>query len=282
MTPGYAKPRSELPWLPYESLDRVIINSHNFTPAFNPSVNGKSPSEVYCPSKDTAGNGTTTLTGLVAGNSGTLTNFALSGSTSNWVADTSAGGIRALDFDGSNDYVTIPHNSVLNPGTSAFSISCWIKPPNANQYGPILQKRNSDGGIGQLYALAIATSGYDATVGKKVSFSLLWNSTSVVRSSHTTANVADGNWHHVVAVWTGSAIKIYIDGVDQSLTSEASTGTISTGMSPSGALRIGTNVPGSFNYAGRQDDIRLFMSHALDASDVAALYASGAGRGVSA
>jgi len=33
VTPGYAKPRSELPWLPYESLDRVrIINSHNFTP----------------------------------------------------------------------------------------------------------------------------------------------------------------------------------------------------------------------------------------------------------
>jgi hypothetical protein len=33
MTPGFGKPRSQLPWLPYEEQDRVIINSHNFTPA---------------------------------------------------------------------------------------------------------------------------------------------------------------------------------------------------------------------------------------------------------
>jgi len=32
MTPGFAKPRSELPWLPYGEVDRVIINQHNFTP----------------------------------------------------------------------------------------------------------------------------------------------------------------------------------------------------------------------------------------------------------
>jgi hypothetical protein len=31
MTPGYAKPRSELPWLPYRTQDKVfVINSHNF------------------------------------------------------------------------------------------------------------------------------------------------------------------------------------------------------------------------------------------------------------
>jgi hypothetical protein len=33
VTPGFAQPRSKLPWLPYESLDRVIINAHNFTSA---------------------------------------------------------------------------------------------------------------------------------------------------------------------------------------------------------------------------------------------------------
>jgi len=37
MTPGFAQPRSKLPWLPYESLDRVIINSHNFTQSFDPA-----------------------------------------------------------------------------------------------------------------------------------------------------------------------------------------------------------------------------------------------------
>lgn len=36
MTPGFAKPRSELPWLPYGKCNQVIINQHNFggwTPA---------------------------------------------------------------------------------------------------------------------------------------------------------------------------------------------------------------------------------------------------------
>jgi hypothetical protein len=33
VTPGFARPRSELPWLPYKEQDQVIINSHNFTPA---------------------------------------------------------------------------------------------------------------------------------------------------------------------------------------------------------------------------------------------------------
>ena len=33
MIPGFAQPRSELPWLYYPERDRVIINSHNFTPA---------------------------------------------------------------------------------------------------------------------------------------------------------------------------------------------------------------------------------------------------------
>ena len=279
MTPGFAKPRSKMPWLPYWEQDRVIINAHNFTTAFNPAVNGKMPTEVYCPSRDTAGNGTTTLTGLVAGNNGTLTNMD---PATDWVSDTNAGGVRALDFDGTNDYVTVPHNSVLNPGTSAFSISAWVQPDNINQFGVMAQKRNSDGGIGQVYSLAVAANGIDATAGKKIALTLLWNSISVGRSFRTTDDVADGNWHHIVAVWTGSAIKIYVDNVDMLLTSELSSGTIATGLSPSGPLRLGTNVvSGGAFFNGRQDDLRLFFSHALDASDVSALYASGAGRGIS-
>jgi hypothetical protein len=38
MTPGNAKPRSELPWLPYRETDKVfVINSHNFGGAWTPA-----------------------------------------------------------------------------------------------------------------------------------------------------------------------------------------------------------------------------------------------------
>jgi hypothetical protein len=36
MTPGFAKTRAELPWLPYGKVDRVVINAHNFPPPVSP------------------------------------------------------------------------------------------------------------------------------------------------------------------------------------------------------------------------------------------------------
>ncbi len=280
MTPGFAKPRSKMPWLPYGEQDRVIINAHNFTPAFNPAVNGKTPVAAWVESRDPETTSSTVITDLVGSNDGTMTNMD---PATDRVSDTGAGGVRALDFDGSNDYVTVPHNSVLNPGLSAFSISCWIKPPNSNQFGPIIQKRNSDGGIGQVYALAVAGDAFNQLVGKKVSMTLLWSGVSIVRSFRTADDVADGNWHHVVGIWTGSAIQIWVDGVNKSLVSEFSAGTPSTAMSPSGAFRLGVNTTSSGSYyTGRQDDVRLFHGYELDSTDIAALYASGAGRGVQA
>jgi hypothetical protein len=86
-------------------------------------VNGKVPVSAWIPSKDDSGNGTTTLNDLVGSNNGTLTNFALTGSTSNWVADTNAGGIRAIDCDITNDFVAVTVASY-----SDFMLSLWINP----------------------------------------------------------------------------------------------------------------------------------------------------------
>jgi len=57
------------------------------------------------------------------GNHGTLTNFALSGATSNWVGSPMGGGLK---FDGTNDYVVIPQN-ITPVGDSSRSISIWFK-----------------------------------------------------------------------------------------------------------------------------------------------------------
>ena len=126
MTPGFAKSRKELFWLPYPEPDKVIINAHNFTPAiWSPAVNGKTPVSAWVPSRDTAGNSTTTLTDLSSGeNNGTLTNMAVP--ANNWVADTDAGGVRALEFDGSNDYVALGSGAALSI-TGEMAISCWYK-----------------------------------------------------------------------------------------------------------------------------------------------------------
>ena len=86
------------------------------------AVNGKEQIAAWIPSLDTAGNGTTTLTDLVGSNDGTLTNM----DAADWVADTDAGGVRALDFDGTNDRVIGAlgaHQTALN--SNVFSVSIW-------------------------------------------------------------------------------------------------------------------------------------------------------------
>jgi hypothetical protein len=99
MIPGFAKSRQELPWLPYPESDKVfVINAHNFPSAgFSPAVNGKMPIVAWIPSRDDAGNGTTTLNDL--GNNSVDGSF-VGLPTSAWVANTDAGGVRALDFTG--------------------------------------------------------------------------------------------------------------------------------------------------------------------------------------
>lgn len=87
------------------------------------------------------------------------------------------------------------------------------------------------------------------------------------------SSLADGNWHHVVAVReTQTTARLYIDGVSVDTDSNGSMGTILTeagGTSPMiGAFNSGG--AGSF-FNGRIDDVRLY-NRALTAGEIEALY----------
>jgi hypothetical protein len=273
MTPGFGKPRSELPWLPYESLDRVIINSHNFTPAFNPAVNGKMPTHVWCPSRDTAGNGTATLTDLVGSNNGTLT---LMDPATDWVVDTDAGGVRALDFDGSNDRVAFGAGALVST-LVAFSVSAWVKTVNltTNQYPKVITLQSAQGSTPFEITLSAQFGYAGVSVGADgSSWGRFRNNVSWVNSA----------WQHVVITYSGasattaSAFRIYVNNsvvTPIAALSFSALGNTSNLGSPSSG--------GSSNRLfGRLDDVRLWSGVALDGTDVADLYASGVGRGVSA
>ena len=67
------------------------------------------------------------------GNTGTLTN----GPTYN----NANGG--SIVFDGTNDFINIPHNSSLT-STSALTINCWVKSQSLSAYNAIIGKGTSD------------------------------------------------------------------------------------------------------------------------------------------
>lgn len=262
MTPGFAQPRSKLPWLPYESLDRVIINAHNFTPAaFDPSVNGKTPDSAWIASRDTVGNGTSTLYDLTGTNNGTLTNMTTP--ASNWVADTGAGGVRAIEFDGSNDYVALANPSL---GTGNFTISAWFKTSGGGRQAIINSYTSGDVGVI-----------FDVLAGGKVRFACVQVSGGRLILADSVASYNDGNWHFAMAVRDGLASgKLYVDGSVVSVTGigDANVNTAS--------MRIGAVVSGYSGFmAGRIDDVRLWKQ-ALNASDESYLRNSGSGRGRSA
>lgn len=268
MTPGFAKSRKELFWLPYPEPDKVLINAHNFASAtFDPSVNGKTPISAWVPSRDTAGNGTTTLTDLsTGGNNGTLTNMATP--ASNWVADTGAGGVRALEFDGTNDYVALGSSAALSI-VGQLSISCWYKSAGSyTQDQVLIGNCDSSGGF----------SNYILSVGYSFDRPEFWQNAAGPFATSSTG-ISDTNWHHIVAVRSGSSgawnIKIYLDGT---LVANANTSTNPTGGTrPTTLGRFGTF--NGYHLRGRGDDWRIW-NQPLDATDVSALYASGAGRGI--
>jgi len=245
VTPGYAKPRSKLPWLPYESQDRVIINSHNFTPAGPIGMGG----EIvwWCPSLDDSGNGTTTLNDLIGTVDGTLTNFALTGSTSNWVADTSNGGVTAIASDGTNDIITCGSIASL---TGDCFWSAWMYPTALRADASILTTRNI------------------LTGGARNGISLYWrdNSTNnmtaqvTIAGTRYTASLATtlslNTWYFVWGQRNGTTgvITVGVDGVGTA-TAAGSTATIPHEVGPTMCSWRDYSA-GAFS--GRIDDIRIF------------------------
>jgi hypothetical protein len=228
------------------------------------AVNGKEPVACWIPSLDTAGNGTTTLTDFSGSNHVTLYNFAMSGSSSNWVADTDAGGVRAVDFDGTNDYGVSAFTPIA--GLPSWAYSFWVKTDTTA-------------------AVQCAVSQYTSGTSGRWSVLLNYNLVSgfvdqgVVATGETGSGVYLGGsglvvnvWHHIVVTSTGSTLLIYCNG--SLLASTAYTRTIQSTNLTIG--RIGNL--STFYLNGRLDDIRAFGVSA-DLSDVSYLYNAGAGRG---
>jgi hypothetical protein len=158
------------------------------------AVNSKEPAAVWCPSRDDSGNGTTTLNEEIAGSDGTLNNFALSGSTSNWVADTSNGGVRCIASDGSNDYI---QSAFLPDGTLQMSVSLWCKYSAASQFAGLFYWRE---GVYPFRFFAVGViADTAANPGAKL-FAWDNNSDTSSRPTLSSANYNDSAWHHLVAV----------------------------------------------------------------------------------
>ncbi|MGA1875297.1 MAG: LamG-like jellyroll fold domain-containing protein, partial [bacterium] len=164
---------------------------------------------------------------------------------------------NALQLDGADDSVTIPHSPSLNFGTGAFTLEAWIRNTNTpgSPWKRIMTKRGS------------ATSWYSLTLQEnKLTLELATSSPSSYLAVKLGPEIqGDGLWHHVAATRDESGnIFLYVDGV------RYSGGSFSGNLDNSAMLEIGRFGAEAYNgetFRGAIDEVRIWNT-ALSEEDL--------------
>ena len=168
-------------------------------------------------------------------------------------------GTKALQFDGSGDYVEIASKRILNPGSNNFTVEIWFKLNSTGSlYNSILYNKEN------LYE-ASAGGGYFTYAWQPH-----WN-----WDGGNSFSVSMGQWYHAVVVYDQTNQYVYKNG--KLVYSRAQTGDMATNTN---ALRIGARgAPGGASsfFPGVIDNIRMY-DHALSASQIQQHYAQGAAK----
>ena len=110
-------------------------------------------------------------------------------------------GNNALDFDGSNDYVEVDHDSVYN--VSEVSISAWINlDDNDTDTRSIFSNYQQTGS---------EKNGYDILITNESKFTFRFGYESGSGYCESDAGISENIWTLVTATYDGSSIKIYIN-----------------------------------------------------------------------
>jgi len=163
---------------------------------------------------------------------------------------------NVLNFDIVDDNVSVSNNSANQfSGSTAFSVEAWVN-----------NRSTGEGAVGRIL---------DKGSGSSVGYHLFNDVTSwrfrVYTSSGTFSSNTSGHfintWQHIVGVWTGSQIILYVNGVATSPNGTTGTATNDTGHS----LFFGNNSATSNTFDGFIRRVRLFRNVGLSAANVATL-----------
>ncbi|MEQ9064139.1 MAG: LamG-like jellyroll fold domain-containing protein [Vicingaceae bacterium] len=125
---------------------------------------------------------------------------------SNSVAGQILGSWNCLDFDGSTDYVNIPHNNAQNPGSS-FTVEAWIKADSyaTNVWENTIVSKDTWSSVSEGWVIRCGAGG-------KLSFNLALNNNGNWYEIQTSALMSTNIWYHVAGTFDGSSMKVFLNG----------------------------------------------------------------------
>lgn len=158
-------------------------------------------------------------------------------------------GENSYSFDGTDDYVQIPDYSLFS--VSEVTISVWVKRDGSKSQEYIFDGRGheywikeDDGTEKPRFGLRIGGSSYAVIAG----------------------TLPDNEWTHIVGVYNGQQVKLYIEGDEAN--SESVSGSIDKS---SGNPQIGRYQGGGYNFQGDISEVRIY-DRPLTKSEVQYLY----------
>lgn len=183
--------------------------------------------------------GGTVLRDLVGRNDGTLANM---NPATDWVKSNRPGGWGALDFDGSDDDVSLPAG-IVNVGSEHISAFMWVNLRTKNGTGnQVLLQQTGSSGRTWLYRDISPLNVLGSSIG------------GFPTNSVQTVFANTGEWHFVGVTYDQVTVRLYIDGM------LAGSG-VQTGESETGGFLIGKHKSPSTSseeWNGPIDDLHIY------------------------
>ena len=163
----------------------------------------------------------------------------------------SPSGNYSVDFDGSDDYLSIPDNSAWDISSSDATIECWAYFDTHNGHDGIIHNLHSSGLPGN------GTSGWALEPVGGTLYVYYGNTVGGYGQVGGSA-ITLSTWHHLAFTKSGSTIKIWQNGTETG--SDSISGTMNSG-SPN-ALKIGGDCVGQF-MDGKVSNVRITKGQVL-------------------
>lgn len=147
-------------------------------------------------------------------------------------------GSSSIAFDGTGDYLTVPHSTDFSIQGGTFTIEAWVRRAASGAMHYVLSKR-----------AAAATNGWEWRINADNTLQFFHTGGSSITSSGT---VASGQWVHIACVRNGTTVTMYIDGTS------SGSGTFTNGTeNTADTLKIGCDNSFDNGFNGHMGDIRI-------------------------